>query len=48
VSYQRQLGLQKTMYFPVSPGGVPDIPVNMQATIDAVTLRLDYKFAAGL
>jgi hypothetical protein len=35
------------MHFPVSPGGVADIPVNTQATIDAVTLRLDYKLAAG-
>ncbi len=43
----RHYDFQKTMHFPVSPGGVPDIPVNMQATIDAVTLRLDYKFAAG-
>jgi len=40
----RHYDFQRTMHFPVSPGGVPDIPVNMQATIDAVTLRLDYKF----
>ena len=40
----RHYDFQRTMHFPVSPGGVPDIPVNMEATIDAVTLRLDYKF----
>jgi outer membrane immunogenic protein len=43
----RHYDFQKTMHFPVSTTGVPDIPVHTQATIDAVTLRLDYKFASG-
>lgn len=43
----RHYDFQKVVHFPVSPLGVAGIPVNTQASIDAVTLRLDYKFAAG-
>lgn len=43
----RHYDFQRTTHFPVDTSGAPNVPVNTQATIDAVTLRLDYKFAAG-